>query len=143
MGTAASGLPQGEYRMSTLNTSAIKRVLVVDDAHDVADSLSMLVQVLGHEVKHAYDGQAALDLAASFHPDVVFLDIAMPKLDGFAVARQLQQGEGPAPRLVALTGFDQDRHLLAASQAGFSDYVVKPHVAEGVKRILGSALSAP
>ena len=122
------------------NLTSAKRILVVDDNHDVADTLSMLVRVLGHEVKHAYNGKDALEIAATFKPEVVFLDIAMPSVDGFEVARQLNHATDGSfkPRLVALTGFSQDRDLLAASQAGFTDYLVKPNVAEDVKRILGA-----
>lgn len=112
-------------------------VLVVDDNKDVADSLAMLIQVLGHHVTQAYDGETALVAAETTKPDVVFLDLSMPGTDGFDVASQLAaSATSPDLRLVAVTGHSDREHLHAATQAGFTDYLVKPYVADEIIRIL-------
>lgn len=101
------------------------RVLVVDDNQDAAHSLAALLQLDGHAVRLAFDGQAALDEAAAFEPDVVICDIGLPKRNGYEVAQSLRRTTR-APMLVALTGWghDDDRHRSRA--AGFDHHLVKP-----------------
>ena len=103
------------------------RVLVVDDNQDSANSLGLLIQVLGHDVRTVYDGPSALALAGSFVPDLVLLDIGMPVMDGFEVARRLRQI--PALQkavLVAQTGWGQEEDRRQAQEAGFDHHLVKP-----------------
>jgi CheY-like chemotaxis protein len=104
-----------------------KRVLVVDDNQDAAASLAMLLKVLGMEVKVANDGPTALDLIATMQPHVVLLDIGMPGMDGFAVARRIrEQAEFNATVLVALTGWGQAKDRERTREAGFNHHLVKP-----------------
>jgi CheY-like chemotaxis protein/anti-sigma regulatory factor (Ser/Thr protein kinase) len=103
------------------------RVLVVDDNQDSAASLGMLLGTLGAEVTVAHDGPSALDVYGVFQPAVVLLDIGLPGMDGYEVARELRERD-PARRttLVALTGWGQDDDRARARRAGFEHHLVKP-----------------
>jgi CheY-like chemotaxis protein len=104
-----------------------RRILVADDHRDSADSLAMVLQMQGHEVLTAYDGQSAVTLAESFHPEVMVIDVAMPRLDGFEVARCVRASAGGAGvLLVALSGWSDDEDRGKAEAAGFDRYWVKP-----------------
>jgi PAS domain S-box-containing protein len=117
--------------------SSTRRVLVVDDNADAAESLAQLLTLKGHEVRVAYDGLSGVELARAFGPDVVLLDIGMPGLDGYAVARRLrEQDERHALRLVALTGYGQVDDRRRAHEAGFDDHVVKPPDGPTLDRML-------
>ncbi|HEX4143611.1 MAG TPA: response regulator [Pirellulales bacterium] len=103
------------------------RLLVVDDNRDSADSLALLLQSLGHEVSVAYEGQQAIDAALSFHPDVLIVDLAMPVLDGFQVAKKLRAVPEFADSVfVALSGHSDQPYFDEASKAQFDEYLVKP-----------------
>ena len=102
-----------------------RRVLVVDDNRDAADSLSLLLQTQGHEVQTAYDGAEALQRASDFQADLVLLDIGLPLMNGFEVARRLRSG-GSAARLVALSGYGQPEDVQRSREAGFDAHLVKP-----------------
>lgn len=104
-----------------------QRILVVDDNADAAESLAALLRVYGHDARVARDGPAALDLAATFRPTVAFLDIAMPEMDGYEVARALRRmPEGHEALLIAVTGFGRDEDRRRALDAGFDRHVTKP-----------------
>jgi CheY-like chemotaxis protein len=104
-----------------------RSVLIVDNNRDAADSLALLLRLAGHEVRTAYDGPAALDLARVWPPDVVLLDIGMPGMDGLEVARRLRQDLGlKQALLVALTGYGQDEDRRRSQEAGFNAHLVKP-----------------
>jgi len=103
------------------------RLLVVDDNPDAADSLAMLLRLQGHEVRVAHDGPAALQIAAASRPDLVFLDIGMPGMDGYEVARRLRQTPGlEKVVLAALTGWGQQEDRRRTAEAGFDHHLVKP-----------------
>jgi len=104
------------------------RVLVVDDDPAVADSMSVLLQIEGHEVEVAANGETALQLARSFKPQVVLLDIGLQGMDGYEVARQLlaQVDAGSKPCLVAVTGYGHEEARSRSEQAGFDRHLVKP-----------------
>ena len=103
------------------------RVLVADDNVDSTQTSSMLLELWGHEARVAHTGQEALDLAAQFMPDVVLLDISMPDLSGYEVARQLRaRPEGRRATLIAVTGWAQEGDKLAADDAGFDHHLTKP-----------------
>ena len=106
---------------------ALRKVLVVDDNHDAADSLGMLLQFLGAEVMVVHDGHAALAAIRSFRPEVVLLDLGMPGMNGLEVARRMR--EDPSARgitLVALTGWGQREDRRRTTEAGFDYHLVKP-----------------
>lgn len=105
----------------------MRRVLIVDDNADSADSLSMLLQLMGHSVRTAYDGAQALVVAEQFRPDVVLMDVGMPRMDGLEAARQLRQFPWSTETvLVALTGWGQDEDRERVTAAGFDHHLVKP-----------------
>ncbi len=107
--------------------AAMHRVLVVDDNEDAAETLAHLLEAMGHRVQVAFDGKTALDVAATFRPEVALLDIGLPVMDGYELASRLKRMPGGAGvRLIAVTGYGQARDRAAALQAGFSEHVVKP-----------------
>lgn len=117
------------------------RVLVIDENRDAADSLAMLLRVAGHDVRVTCDGHAGLQLAASYLPDLVLVDVGLhADLDGYHVAKQLrQQPEIGRPMLVALTGLAQESDRRRTRQAGFDAHLVKPANTEAVHALLTQA----
>ncbi len=114
-------------RQPSAGGAAVRRVLVVDDNRDAAESLSQLLKMKGHDVRAVFDGPTALDAARSFHPDVILLDIGLPRMDGYEVARRLRdQPELSHTCLVALTGYGRDEDRRRSEQAGFDFHLVKP-----------------
>ena len=105
-----------------------QRVLVVDDNHDAAAMLSAALGELGHDVAVAEDGPTAIALAETFKPEVAFLDIGLPVMDGYELAQRLRRLPGMPPdlRLVAVSGFGQKQDLRRSSEAGFAAHLVKP-----------------
>ncbi len=122
-----------------------RRVLVVDDNTDAADSLALLLRLSGHDVRTVHDGPTALEVAEAFRPEVVLLDIGLPRMDGYEVARRLRQRDG-AKRvlLVAVTGYGQEEDRRRTAEAGFDAHLVKPAEPVAVQRLLaGAARLAP
>ncbi len=119
-----------------------RKILVVDDNRDAADSIALLLEVAGHEVRTAYDGPDALNLAAVFKPEVVILDLGLPSMDGFEIARQIEgQSWGKDIALVALTGWGQQEDYRKTTDAGFDAHLVKPVAPEDLLRILAHVSS--
>jgi CheY-like chemotaxis protein len=116
------------------------RVLIADDDRDGALTLSTLLEMEGYEVRAVHGGQEALDLAREFRPDVVLLDIGMPKITGYEAARRLRLRYGnDCPVLIAITGWKQASDKILASLAGFDHHVAKPyepaHLIELLKKL--------
>ncbi|MBC5767009.1 ATP-binding protein [Ramlibacter albus] len=108
-------------------TAPAKKVLVVDDNVDAAETLAQLLGFLNHEPRTAHDGASALEAYEEFGPDVVLLDIGLPDIDGYEVARRIRsKGDGADVRLVALTGWGQKEDKRMAAEAGFDDHWTKP-----------------
>jgi len=105
---------------------ASERILVVDDNVDAAQALATMLEMEGHTIRTAGDGEEALEIAAQFQPAVVLLDIGLPRLDGYEVERRLRAGGGAGLLLVALTGYGQYEDRRAALDAGFDCHFVKP-----------------
>ncbi len=100
---------------------------MVDDDRDATDSLALLLRLNGHEVEVAYSGPEAIASAPVFRPDVIFLDLGMPEMDGFSVAGRLRQQENVrAAFLVAVTGYGGEGERHRAAAAGFGHYFLKP-----------------
>lgn len=110
---------------------APRRVLLVDDNADGLDMMRLALETMGHEVQWARDGHAAVTVAAAFQPDVAFLDIGLPGIDGYELARALRAAQ-PGLRLIALTGYGQDSDAAAAIQAGFDAHCTKPLTIAGL-----------
>jgi CheY-like chemotaxis protein len=104
-----------------------RRILVVDDNRDSADSLAMLLQLIGHQVHIAHDGPEAVEKAATFQPHVILLDIGLPRLNGYEAARRIrEQQRQKGLTLVALTGWGQDEDRRRSVEAGFDAHMTKP-----------------
>jgi len=113
------------------------RLLVVDDNQDAADSLAMLLRLQGHEVRVAFSGVAALEMTKTYTPDVVFLDIGMPGMDGYEVAGRRRQQPGLENAvLAALTGWGQKEDRRRTAEAGFNHHLVKPPEPKTLEGIL-------
>ena len=114
-----------------------KRVLIADDNVDAASTLGMLLEFAGHEVSIAHDGAQALELAGRLRPDFAILDIGMPGLTGYDVARRIRREPwGRAMVLVAVTGWGQETDRRDASEAGFDHHVTKPADAGAILKLL-------
>jgi len=115
------------------------RILVVDDNVDAADALSRILQLQDHEVCVAHDGDAALQMAGAMQPDIVFLDLQLPKMSGLEVARRLRSGWAVRPPLlVATTGFGQEEDRRRTAEAGFDHHLVKPIDLQVLRSLLAS-----
>lgn len=120
-------------------STAKRRLLVVDDNRDAAESMSMLLQMWGHEVAFAYDGPSALETAEQWQPEAVFLDIGLPGMDGYEVAarlRALPQAKGAI--LIAITGYGQDDDRLRSRRAGIAHHLVKPVAPDALRNLIDS-----
>ncbi len=120
-------------------TAAPRRILVVDDNTDSAESLATLPRLLGNQVRTAPDGPCALDAAASYRPDVILLDIGLPGMDGYEVARRLRaEDRYGRPLLAALTGYGGEEDRRRARAAGFDRHMIKPVEIEVLQDMLKS-----
>jgi PAS domain S-box-containing protein len=107
--------------------AAVRRVLVVDDNIDAAESIGKILKLFGHEVRCEYDGQSALAAAREYAPDVVVLDIGLPGMDGYEVARRLRAEDGSRRvRIVAVTGYGQAEDRARSRESGFDQHLTKP-----------------
>jgi CheY-like chemotaxis protein len=114
-----------------------ERILVVDDNRDAAQGLAMLLEIKGHEVATAHDGPEALTRAQEFQPTVVLLDIGLPAMDGYQVARELRRQEGGDEiLLVAVTGYGHDSDRQRSRDAGFDHHLLKPVRLEALENLL-------
>ena len=119
------------------------RILVVDDNVDAAESMSMLLQILGHQVAVAQDGASALEAARALDPELAFLDIGLPEMDGYEVARRLREGAGgPRTRLIALSGYGTENDRVRSRDAGFIRHLVKPVDPKDLPGIIAGAMEA-
>ncbi|HLJ94820.1 MAG TPA: PAS domain S-box protein [Gemmataceae bacterium] len=130
------GEPQGQ----AASPPASRRVLVVDDNTDAAESIAMLLRLWGHRVRVAYTGPEALRAAEEYQPDVAFLDIGLPGMDGYEVARRLrQQPTFQRTVLAAVTGYGQEDDRRRSAEAGFNHHLTKPVAPETLQKILAEA----
>ena len=124
-------------RRNEVVTSSPRRILVVDDNADAADLLGELLEMMGNEVRTAYDGEAGVQAAGEFHPEVVFCDIGMPKVNGYEAARRIrEQPWGRSTVMVALTGWGQEDDRKKSADAGFDFHLVKPVAPAAVVKLL-------
>ncbi len=115
------------------------RLLIVDDINVIADSVAMVLKMEGHEVHTAYNGEEAILAAAKFQPEVVVLDIGMPKLNGYDTCRRIrEQPWGKKMFIIALTGWSQEEDRRRTEEAGFNQHMVKPVDPEDLMKLLAS-----
>jgi len=125
--TSADAGPAGREEPAAAVTATPRRILVVDDNVDAAETLAILLRLAGHSVEVAHDGAAAIGMAQAKRPELAFLDLGMPGMDGYELARRLRADKALAGvRLVALTGWGQDEDRRRSAEAGFDLHVVKP-----------------
>src|SRR5262249_2287602 len=134
----ASG-PSASAGEAEMAVRVARRILVVDDNQDAAEMLAVMLSSWGQTTRVAYDGLSALEAAAEFEPQVVLLDIGLPRLDGYETARRMrQQPWGPAALLVAVTGWGQESDLERSRQAGFDRHLVKPVAPQQLRSLLAA-----
>jgi CheY-like chemotaxis protein len=120
-------------------TTQPRRILVVDDNRDSAASLAMLLELRGHQTHTAHDGLEAVQAAAAFKPDVMLLDLGLPKLNGYEAAHKIrEQPWGKNIELIALTGWGQEDDRQKSRDAGFSAHLVKPVHLDALMKLLAS-----
>jgi signal transduction histidine kinase len=112
------------------------RILVAEDNEDAAEMMRVMLEFKGHDVRVARDGLQAVDIAAAFKPQIAFLDIGMPRMDGYEAARRLRELLGPGVLLVALTGWGQDEDKRRTQDAGFDQHLTKPPEPEVLERLI-------
>jgi CheY-like chemotaxis protein len=113
------------------------RILVVDDNHDSALSLAMMLSIMGHETRTAHDGESAVATAESFLPEVVLLDIGLPKLNGYEVAQRIREKDwGASMFLIAVTGWGQEEDRQRSSEVGLNVHMVKPVEPSALEKLL-------
>jgi CheY-like chemotaxis protein len=135
----ADHVPASQPAVST----AARRILLADDNRDALETLARLLQLGGHEIYKAMDGVQALEAATRVRPDLVLLDIGMPGMDGYEVARRIRsQPWGRAAMLVALTGWGQESDRKRSRDAGFDTHCIKPLDPQRLSMLLAS-LSTP
>ncbi|HLX06912.1 MAG TPA: ATP-binding protein [Thermoanaerobaculia bacterium] len=134
-----AGLPGAATGGAEVGAPAARRILVVDDNRDSADSLEMLLRMMGNEVRTAHDGLEAVAAAAAFRPDVVLLDIGLPKVNGYEAARRIRQQEGGAKLvLIAITGWGQEEDRRRSREAGFDHHLTKPVDFADLRKLLAA-----
>jgi CheY-like chemotaxis protein len=120
--------------------SSAQSILIVEDNHDSAISLKMLLEALGHVVTVVHDGEGAIDAAAAGRPDVILMDIGLPGLSGYDAARRIRTDCKDTPMLIiALTGWGQEQDRKRSVDAGIDHHLVKPLDLDKLRRILASA----
>jgi signal transduction histidine kinase/CheY-like chemotaxis protein len=134
----SSGAPEKKSTGTQRDSSPSRRILVVDDARASAETLATLLRAIGHDVATANDGRSAIEWTHHHKPDFVFLDIAMPEMDGYEVARRIRDTASlDEIVLVALTGYGQEDDRRRAREAGFNYHLTKPTSLSALKDILG------
>jgi CheY-like chemotaxis protein len=137
--------PDADIRAGIGQDNGIRpcRMLVVDDNRDGADLMAVLLRLQGHEVEVAHDGYCALEIAARFEPRVVLLDIGLPGLNGYEVAKQLRQMKHSQPQcLIAMTGYGSEEDRQRTEEAGFDHHIVKPIEPAELNKLLARSIAA-
>jgi PAS domain S-box-containing protein len=116
------------------------RVLIAEDSPDAAEMMSLMLRIKGHDVRVAVDGEQAVTIGRQFEPQIAFVDIGMPRMDGFEVARQLRDLLGRRVLLVALTGWGQDEDRRRSREAGFDHHLTKPPEPEVLDQLIAECM---
>ena len=114
-----------------------RRILIVDDNQDAASSLAILLKMVGHETRVAHDGPSALGIVDEYKPEVILLDIGMPKMSGYEVCRRIrEQADGDGMLIVAVTGWGQEEDRRKSEEAQFDGHMVKPVDPQALMKLL-------
>jgi CheY-like chemotaxis protein/two-component sensor histidine kinase len=137
--TESGDADRNERRLGQI-ARKVRRVLVVDDNEAMLESLGTVIGLLGHDVRTASDGASAIEVAEEFRPDVVLMDLGMPRMNGYEAARRIRERPwGANVKLIALTGWGQDEHRRRTETVGFDRHVVKPVRQEELERIFAES----
>ena len=140
---APAVLPEAPAQDAAPTVTGALRILVADDNEDAAETMSVLLEVMGHQVRRVHDGEAAVDMVGAFDPQLVLLDIGMPKLNGYDTCRRIRVRDSGSPRtLVAVTGWGQPQDLKSSSDAGFDHHLVKPVDIDALLRLIATCAPA-
>lgn len=132
-----ASMPQGHEEKEGDDVRTSLRILVVDDNRDAADSLAMMLTMMGNDTRKAYDGEEAVTAAVEYLPDVILLDIGLPKLTGYEACRRIrQQPGGKKSVIIAQTGWGQEEDRQRTHEAGFDHHMVKPVAAQALMKLL-------
>jgi two-component system CheB/CheR fusion protein len=132
----------GDGGSAQTTASAPARILVIDDNTDAADALALLLTIDGHEVETRPDGVSGIAAAARYRPDVVLLDIALPDVDGYEVARQLRESTlGRYVTLIAVTGYGLPSDRIRSAEAGFDHHITKPVNPKELARLISTRVN--
>jgi PAS domain S-box-containing protein len=143
-GIAAADVDSSKPSSGSGATRSRRRILVADDNQDAADSLAILLQAAGHEVRTAHGGETALSIASTFQPAIALLDLGMPDLDGYEVAKQLRSAPwGRSMHLIAITGWGQEEDKRRALRAGFDFHLTKPVELHQLEVLLDECVARP
>src|SRR6187401_1621306 len=134
---ADNAMADANHTAGTMKTAPKSfRILVVDDNHDSALSQAMMLSIMGHETRTAHDGESAVATAESFLPEIVLLDIGLPKLNGYEVAQRIREHSwGASMFLIAVTGWGQDEDRQRSSEVGLNVHMVKPVEPAALERL--------
>jgi len=133
-----------QEQLSQSQARRARRILVVDDSPDVTESVSEVLQMLGHTTRVAFDGPTALEVAAEFHPELVLLDLDLPGISGREVARRLRQmPDGDRMTIVALTGWGDQGGPGGGREPAFDGHLIKPTGLEVLRVLAGDASALP
>lgn len=136
---SAAPTPLAAENAGVTHASARRRILIAEDNVDAAEMMRLMLEMNGHDVKVAVDGEEAVDVASAFKPHIAFLDIGMPRMDGYEIARRIRDALGPRVVLVALTGWGQDEDKRRSLDAGFDHHLTKPPELDLIERIIREA----
>jgi CheY-like chemotaxis protein len=140
MGASASA--EGEDASAIKNGAGLK-IMVIDDNQDAAETCALLLELSGHRVKTAFTGTRALELAQAFEPDALLIDIGLPDITGYELARKARAASwGRDAILIALTGWGQEEDRRRAFEAGFNHHLTKPVAPEVLESLLQSVVAA-
>jgi CheY-like chemotaxis protein len=139
LGATAAEPVESELQPETAASVAALRILVVDDNQDAADTCSTLLELSGHQLRTAYTGKRAIEIAKIFHPHVVVLDIGLPDANGYDIARKIRETSwGRDIVLVAVTGWGHEDDRRRAFDAGFDHHLTKPLAANALESLVNS-----
>ncbi len=139
----AQSRPHGGDEQEEVDPTSRLRILIVDDNRDSVDTLVMMLRIMGNETQTAYDGEEAVAAAMAFRPDVILLDIGLPKLNGYEVCRRIREHPwGKDMVLIALTGWGQAADVRRSDEAGFDHHMVKPVNPNTLRKLLAGLQSA-
>jgi CheY-like chemotaxis protein len=140
---SASGSTMPAHYGEEPSPNSSLRILIVDDNRDGADSLGMMLRIMGNDIRTAYDGRTGVELAKDFDPHVVLLDIGLPGLNGYEACRRIrEQNSGKEIVLIAVTGWGQEDDLRRSHEAGFDHHLVKPVNSQELLKLLGGLSDA-